>query len=72
MNCQRASRTARTRSTWYARGENFVVSYSEATPGTVLSREEQVDEYFVLVPERGIEVTIATPGRPGCWRGTAW
>jgi hypothetical protein len=47
--------------TWYARGQNFVVSYSEATPGTVLSRDAQVDEYFVLVPERGVEVTIATP-----------
>jgi hypothetical protein len=47
--------------TWYARGQNFVISYSEAAPGTVLSRENQADEYFVLVPERGVEVAIATP-----------
>src|SRR6185369_6195710 len=30
--------------TWYARGQNFVISYSEAAPGTVLSREDQADE----------------------------
>jgi hypothetical protein len=47
--------------TWYARGQNFVLSYTEATPGTVLSRENQADEYFVLVPERNVEVAIATP-----------
>jgi hypothetical protein len=47
--------------TWYARGQNFVMSYTEATPGTVLSREDQADEYFVLVPEHGAEVIVATP-----------
>ena len=46
--------------TWYARGQNFVISYTEAVPGTVLSRADQADEYFVLVPERGVGVTIAT------------
>jgi hypothetical protein len=47
-------------STWYARGQNFVVAYTQARPGTVLTRESQPDEYAVLVPERGVEVSIAT------------
>jgi hypothetical protein len=47
--------------TWYARGQNFVMSYTEARPGTVLSRDNQPDEYFVLVPERGVKVTVLTP-----------
>jgi hypothetical protein len=47
--------------TWYARGQNFVMSYTEAMPGTVLAREDQPDEYFLLVPERGVGVTIETP-----------
>ena len=46
---------------WYARGQNFVISYTEAGPGSVLTRENQLDEYVVLVPERGVEVTISTP-----------
>src|ERR1700742_2890319 len=46
--------------TWYARGQNFVVAYTEAKPGAVLTRAEQVDEYVVLLPEHGLNVTIAT------------
>ncbi len=46
---------------WYARGQNFVICYTEATPGTVLSRANQADEYFVLIPERNVQVTITTP-----------
>ncbi len=47
--------------TWYARGQNFVLAYTEAEAGAVLAREDQADEYVVLVPERGVEVTVATP-----------
>jgi hypothetical protein len=47
--------------TWYGRGQNFVVAYTEAAPGAVLVRNDQLDEYFVLIPERGLEVTISTP-----------
>jgi hypothetical protein len=47
--------------TWYARGQNFVVGYTEATPGTVLMREHQLDEYVLLIPERDVQVTIETP-----------
>jgi hypothetical protein len=43
--------------TWFARGQNFVVAYTEAKAGAVLSRSEQLDEYMLLVPERNVEVT---------------
>jgi hypothetical protein len=36
--------------TWYTRGRNFLVAYTEAKPGAVFSRKGQVDEYMVLVP----------------------
>jgi hypothetical protein len=47
--------------TWYGRGQNFVVAYTEAASGAVLVRDAQLDEYFVLIPERDLEVTIGTP-----------
>jgi hypothetical protein len=47
--------------TWYARGQNFVVSYSEASAGAELARRGQVDEYVLLLrdPETSVEVTTA-------------
>jgi hypothetical protein len=44
--------------TWYARGQNFVVAYTEAKPGARFERAEHVDEYVLLVPERGMRLTI--------------
>jgi hypothetical protein len=38
--------------TWLVRGQNFVVAYTEAKPGAVLSRTGQVDEYVLLVEAR--------------------
>jgi hypothetical protein len=49
-------------STWYARGQNFVVGYTEAQRGTVLRRENHPDEYALLIPERDVPVTLVTPG----------
>lgn len=37
--------------TWLARGQYFVVAYSEVQPGGTLERPEQVDEYMVLLPD---------------------
>src|SRR5438034_6399120 len=47
--------------TWYARGQNFVLAYTEANAGAVLARENQVDEYVLILPERGVDVTVSTP-----------
>jgi hypothetical protein len=41
--------TAADSKTWYARGNNFIISYSEVKPGGTLSRKGQVDEYVVLI-----------------------
>lgn len=36
--------------TWLLRGQNFLVAYTKAVPGAVLSRAGQVDEYAVMLP----------------------
>lgn len=46
---------------WYARGQNFLLAYSEATPGASFERAEQRDEYVVLIPDRDTPV-IASAG----------
>jgi hypothetical protein len=45
--------------TWYVRGQNFIVAYSEAEPGAVFDRKEQPDEYVVLIPNEGDSVEIS-------------
>jgi hypothetical protein len=37
--------------TWSARGQNFIIAYSDAEKGAVLSRTNQPDEYVVLLPD---------------------
>jgi hypothetical protein len=44
--------------TWYSRGQNFVVSFTRATEGARLEREDQADEYMLLIPERDMPVTV--------------
>ena len=48
--------------TWYTRGQNFIVAYSDAKPGAVFARQDQCDEYVVLVPDRETSITV-TAGR---------
>ncbi|MES9536308.1 MULTISPECIES: hypothetical protein [unclassified Actinomadura] len=48
--------------TWTARGQNFVVAYSSAVAGDELTREDQSDEYVVVLPHEGCAATVRTPG----------
>jgi hypothetical protein len=48
--------------TWYARGQNYVIAYSETKPGARFVRENQPDEYVVLLPDAatGAEISAGT------------
>jgi hypothetical protein len=45
--------------TWLGRGQNFLIAYSEAESGAVLSRFGQPDEYAVLLPDRSTEIEVS-------------
>ena len=45
------------------RGQNFVLHHVVITPGTVLRRTAQPDEYVLLVPDAGTRVTVSTGGQ---------
>jgi hypothetical protein len=47
---------------WYFRGQNFVLHYMEAEAGAVLTREDQADEYALMIPDAGSEVEIEAGG----------
>src|SRR5688572_33370876 len=46
--------------TWISRGANFVVAISAVEPGAVLSRDDNPDEYMVLLG--GVAATIKAGG----------
>ena len=48
--------------TWIARGQNFLVAYTEASAGARLERADQPDEYLLLIPERDVPVHIDAGG----------
>src|SRR5262245_56710791 len=43
--------------TWYSRGQNFIVAYSEVSAETVFTRRN-VDEYFVILLEKDNGATL--------------
>ncbi len=45
--------------TWYARGQNFVIAYSELKPGATFERRGQPDEYVVILEHAGTPVVAA-------------
>jgi hypothetical protein len=48
--------------TWYTRGQNFVVCYSEVEAGTVFERKGQVDEYVLLLHDPEMSATVEANG----------
>jgi hypothetical protein len=48
-------------STWYARGQNVVVGYSDVTGTAEFSRTGQPDEYVVLLADDALAARVATP-----------
>jgi hypothetical protein len=52
--------TADDERTWVARGQHFVVAYSEVAAGATLERRGQLDEHFLLVPDADTAVTVTT------------
>src|SRR6478735_11128742 len=49
-----------TQRTWYVRGQNFVVAYSDARHGAMFERKDQPDEYVLLLPQAGLTAQIET------------
>jgi hypothetical protein len=45
--------------TWYARGQNFIIAYTEAEPGATFSRKGQIDEYVVLLHDASTTAEVA-------------
>jgi hypothetical protein len=45
--------------TWYARGQNYVVAYTEAKPGATFERSGQPDEYAIIVPDAATKIEIS-------------
>lgn len=46
--------------TWITRGQNFVICYSDVEPGAEFSRDNQPDEYVLLIPEKEMSCEVTT------------
>jgi hypothetical protein len=46
--------------TWYVRGQNFLTAVTLPEAGAVLIRENQVDEYAILLPDRGSRIEVSS------------
>ncbi|MEJ8571977.1 hypothetical protein [Microbaculum marinum] len=49
-------------STWYGRGQNFIVAYTVAEDGAVLEGPGQSDEYMVVLPDRETAAMLTSGG----------
>lgn len=45
---------------WYVRAQNFITNYAQLQSGAVLSRQDQPDEYLVLISRPGMGVALRT------------
>ncbi|MFD2649449.1 hypothetical protein ACFSX5_16810 [Devosia albogilva] len=43
---------------WITRGGNFAICYSEVEPGAVLARENDAEEYMLIIPPNSAAVTV--------------
>lgn len=48
--------------TWYGRGQNMIVGYTEGEPGAVLERKHQLDEYMLVLPHPGEGAVLEAGG----------
>lgn len=48
---------------WYFRGQNFVAHYMEAMEGAQMCRDEQVDEYALILPDEGSSISVEAAGQ---------
>ncbi len=49
--------------TWWMRGQNFFLAYSEAVDGEQFERKGQKDEYVVLLPDQDSEAVVSWNGQ---------
>ena len=49
--------------TWLGRGQNAMISYSEAQAGAEFARKGQVDEWALLLPDPGVKVELTVAGK---------
>jgi hypothetical protein len=49
-------------STWLARGQNFIIAFSELTGDAAFERKTQLDEYVLLLPDKSTTAVIETGG----------
>lgn len=54
---------------WWSRGQNFYLCYSEAVKGEEFIREQQNDEYVVILPESDTKVKITTDKEEKIYEG---
>jgi ribosomal protein L24E len=47
---------------WYVRGQNFILAYSETKPGAILARSKQPDEYAIMIPDKDVSIEITVAG----------
>ena len=48
--------------TWITRGGNFAVAVSEVEPGAVFARDDNPEEYMVILPPGSVAATIEAGG----------
>lgn len=56
---------------WFARGQNFILSYVEAQAGAEFVRDDQLDEYAVVLPDASTSAEITWGGQANTVEGAS-